>query len=75
VALDRPGLRDVGHLRSGDKYRPLGFSNLIGVYTAVFVLTSVLVGRFVLDEHVPAATWIGAGIIMLGGLVIQFSST
>jgi len=50
------------------------FSKLLGVYVAVFALTSVLVGRFVLHEQVSATTWIGVGIIMLGGLVVQFGS-
>ena len=50
------------------------FSKLIGVYVAVFTLASVLVGRFVLREEVAPTTWIGAGIIMAGGLLIQFGS-
>lgn len=50
------------------------FSKLIGVYVAVFTLTSVLVGRFVLREDVAPTTWIGAGIIVAGGLLIQFGS-
>jgi len=50
------------------------FSKLIGVYVAVFALTSIVVGRFAFHEQVPATTWIGAGIILLGGLMIQFGS-
>jgi drug/metabolite transporter superfamily protein YnfA len=50
------------------------FSKLLGVYVAVFTLTSLLVGRFVLREDVAPTTWIGAGIIMAGGLLIQFGS-
>jgi len=47
------------------------FSRLLGAYVAVFVLVSVLVGRFWFDEVVPTSTWIGLGLILLGGLVIQ----
>ena len=37
-------------------------------------LTSVLVARFVLAEQVPLTTWAGVGIIIVGGLVIQFGA-
>ncbi|HEV3257864.1 MAG TPA: hypothetical protein VG013_13345 [Gemmataceae bacterium] len=47
-------------------------SKLLGVYVAVFALMSVLAGRFVLGEDIPATTWFGLGMIVLGGLVIQF---
>ena len=48
------------------------FSRLLGVYVAVFALVSVLFGRFVFRENVPAATWVGLCVIMCGGLIIQF---
>ena len=48
------------------------FSKLLGVYVAVFALVSVLFGRFAFRESVPAATWIGVAVIMLGAMVIQF---
>jgi small multidrug resistance family-3 protein len=48
------------------------FSRLLGVYVSVFALLSVLCGRFVFSEDVPASTWIGLLIIVAGGLVIQF---
>ncbi len=48
------------------------FSRLLGVYVAVFALVSILAGRFVFGEQIPIATWVGLGIIMIGGLVIQF---
>jgi len=51
---------------------PWDFSRLLGVYVAVFAAVSVLVGRFLFHEAVPASTWVGVGIIILGGLVIQF---
>jgi multidrug transporter EmrE-like cation transporter len=48
------------------------FSKLLGIYVAVFAVISVLAGRFLFAEDVPLSTWIGLGIIVLGGLVIQF---
>jgi drug/metabolite transporter (DMT)-like permease len=50
------------------------FSKLLGVYVAVFALVSVLVGRFLFREEVTVTTWVGVGIIMLGGLIIQFGA-
>ena len=47
------------------------FSRLLGAYVAVFALASVLAGRFWFREAVLASTWIGLGLILLGGLVIQ----
>jgi drug/metabolite transporter (DMT)-like permease len=47
------------------------FSRLIGVYVAFFALASVLCGRFVLREYVPPSTWLGLGVISIGGLIIQ----
>jgi small multidrug resistance family-3 protein len=48
------------------------FSQMLGVYVAVFALVSILAGHFIFGEQIPATTWIGLGIIVLGGLVIQF---
>ena len=48
------------------------FSRLLGVYVGVFATLSVLCGRFVFRESVPASTWLGLAIIVAGGLVIQF---
>ncbi|MGH7765877.1 MAG: hypothetical protein ACREQP_00355 [Candidatus Binatia bacterium] len=48
------------------------FSKLLGVYVAFFALISVLYGRFVFDEAVPASTWLGCSLIAAGGLVIYF---
>lgn len=50
------------------------FSRLLGVYVAVFAIVSILCGRFVFGENVPPATWLGLGLVVLGGLVIQFGS-
>jgi drug/metabolite transporter superfamily protein YnfA len=50
------------------------FSRLLGVYVAVFALVSVLWGSVVFREAVPMSTWLGIGIICVGGAVIQFGS-
>ena len=47
------------------------FSRLIGVYVAVFAVTSVCWGRFVFHENVPAVVWLGLVLIVAGGLLIQ----
>lgn len=47
------------------------FSRLLGVYVAVFAVISVLAGRFVFKETIPATTWLGLAIIVIGGAVIQ----
>ncbi len=48
------------------------FSKLLGVYVAIFALISVLFGRFVFKENIPAAPWIGLLVIIGGGMIIQF---
>ncbi|MGO8749718.1 MAG: hypothetical protein ACLQNE_27495 [Thermoguttaceae bacterium] len=48
------------------------FSKLLGVYVAVFAVVSVLCGLLAFKETVPTSTWLGLGIIVAGGLVIQF---
>ena len=48
------------------------FSKLLGVYVSIFALVSILSGRYVFQETIPSSTWVGLGIIMLGGLIIQF---
>lgn len=48
------------------------FSKLLGVYVAFFALVSVLFGRIVFKEAVPLSTWLGLGLIMAGGMFIQF---
>ena len=47
------------------------FSKLLGVYVAVFAVTSVLAGRFIFRETIPVTTWAGLLIIVIGGAVIQ----
>jgi small multidrug resistance family-3 protein len=48
------------------------FSRLLGVYVAFFALVSVLCGRLVFKESVPASTWVGLLLVIIGGLIIQF---
>ena len=48
------------------------FSKLLGVYIGFFAATSILAGRFVFKECVPLSTWLGLGLIIVGGLLIQF---
>ena len=50
----------------------MDFSRLLGTYVAVFALVSVLVGKLYFGDAVSLTTWIGMGIIIAGGLVIQF---
>ncbi len=50
------------------------FSRLLGVYVAFFALVSVLAGRLLFREDVPVATWVGLGLVLAGGLVIQLGS-
>jgi small multidrug resistance family-3 protein len=51
---------------------PWDFSKLLGVYIAVFAVVSILAGMLVFGETIPNATWLGLGLIVAGGLVIQF---
>lgn len=50
------------------------FSKLLGVYVAFFALISILCGRYIFRESIPASTWLGLALIVIGGLVIQFGS-
>ena len=48
------------------------FSKLLGVYVGFFAAVSIAVGRCFFREAIPATTWLGLALIILGGLVIQF---
>ena len=50
------------------------FSKLLGVYVAVFAVTSILIGAFYFRENIASSTWAGLSLIVLGGLLIQFGS-
>lgn len=85
-ALIRFGLRKAGILAIVGGFLALGcyglvvnmvkwdFSKLLGVYVAIFAAVSILAGRFIFNENIPLATWIGLAIIIIGGMVIQFGS-
>jgi drug/metabolite transporter superfamily protein YnfA len=47
------------------------FSRLLGVYVAVFATIAVVVGRLAFHEAVPASTWAGLAVVVVGGLIIQ----
>jgi drug/metabolite transporter (DMT)-like permease len=46
----------------------------MGVYVAFFAVVSVLAGAIGLHEKIAPSTWAGLGLIILGGLMIQFGS-
>ena len=48
------------------------FARLLGLYVAFFALLSVLCSRCIFKEAISISTWAGIGVIMLGGLIIQF---
>jgi multidrug transporter EmrE-like cation transporter len=52
----------------------MDFSKLLGAYVAFFALVSILCGRYIFRESIPASTWLGLVLIVIGGLVIQFGN-
>ncbi|MGA2447873.1 MAG: hypothetical protein ABTD50_04270 [Polyangiaceae bacterium] len=50
---------------------PMDFSRLLGTYVAFFAVVSVACGAAVFGETVPAMTWVGLGVIVVGGALIQ----
>jgi small multidrug resistance family-3 protein len=48
-----------------------GFSKQLGVYVALFALVSTLVGYRYFEEKIPLTHWLGLGLIVFGGLLIQ----
>jgi small multidrug resistance family-3 protein len=50
------------------------FSKLLGVYVAIFAVTSILFGRFVFEENIPNTTWLGLLVIVCGAIIIQFGN-
>jgi drug/metabolite transporter superfamily protein YnfA len=47
------------------------FSRLLGAYVGVFAIVSVLAGRFLFRDAVPASTWLGLAVILGGSLIIH----
>jgi small multidrug resistance family-3 protein len=48
------------------------FSMLLGVYVAVFAMVSIFGSALFSRERVALSTWMGGGIVLLGGLVIRY---
>ncbi|HEY8750698.1 MAG TPA: hypothetical protein VIM11_22125 [Tepidisphaeraceae bacterium] len=83
-AMIRRGLRSRGFMFIAAGFISLGcyglvvnsvkwdFSKLLGVYVAVFAVVSILAGRFVFGEVIAVSTWVGLGVIVVGGFIIQF---
>lgn len=82
-ALIRRGLRGSGAALVAAGFVVLGsygvvvnllnadFSRLLGAYVGVFAVVSVLVGRVVFQDTVPASTWLGLAVILGGSLIIH----
>jgi drug/metabolite transporter superfamily protein YnfA len=51
---------------------PWDFSKLLGVYVAVFAWVGILWGYRFYGDAIPVSTWVGLGVITVGGLIIQF---
>jgi drug/metabolite transporter superfamily protein YnfA len=51
---------------------PWDFSQLLGVYVAVFATVAILFGCYFFGEVIPTSTWLGLVLIILGAAVIQF---
>jgi drug/metabolite transporter superfamily protein YnfA len=49
----------------------IDFSRLLGAYVGVFAIVSVLAGRFLFRDAVPASTWLGLAVILGGSLIIH----
>ncbi len=48
------------------------FSRLLGAYVGVFAVVSVAIGRLVFQDAVPATTWVGLTVILVGSAIIHF---
>jgi drug/metabolite transporter superfamily protein YnfA len=48
------------------------FARLLGVYVSVFAVISLFFGWVIFKETIPFPTWVGLGLIVAGGLIIQF---
>jgi len=50
---------------------PMDFSRLLATYVVFFAIVSVVAGKVVFGDQVPASTWIGLAVIVVGGVIIQ----
>ena len=49
------------------------FSKQLGVYVAIFALTSSLYGYFLLGERLENLHWLGLSLVVVGGIIIGLS--
>lgn len=82
-ALIRKGIRGSGVALIGLGFGVLGsygivvnlldldFSRLLGAYVGIFALASVAIGRFFFGDRVPASTWVGLAVILVGSMIIH----
>jgi small multidrug resistance family-3 protein len=54
---------------------PIDFSKLLATYVGLFALVSVLFGRVMFHESVPATTWVGLLVILVGSAIVQLGGT
>ena len=54
--------------------RSIDFGRVMGVYIAIFFLTSQLLSVVIFGERPSLSQLIGGGLIAIGGLVIQFGN-
>ncbi len=86
-ALIRRGLRGGGAVLVAIGFCVLGaygilvnqldidFSRLLGAYVGIFAVVSVAVGRLAFRDAIPASTWIGLAVILMGSLIIHLGRT
>ena len=53
---------------------PWDFARLLGTYVAVFAVVAVVVGWWQFGESISLATWCGLGLIVAGGVVLQWGA-
>jgi len=47
------------------------FSKVLGAYVGLFALVSVLAGRMAFGDRIPASTWIGLAVILVGSAIVH----
>jgi small multidrug resistance family-3 protein len=70
LAVGAGALVAYGFVVNGD--RAVDFGRLMGVYIAVFFVVGQVVGVVLLGERPATSLLLGGGMIVAGGLVIQF---